>query len=143
MSWFGPGATSTVAEVARRLFFWRRLPLVFDMQGSLVGELEEHGYFRRAGWLRRSFMFLERLIDRFPDRIIGTPIAEQGFTGLAGGVAMEGTYRPVVELTQREREVAILTCRGMTSKEIGLELKLSYRTVEEYRAWVVSVLLRC
>ncbi|NQU59139.1 MAG: MFS transporter [Rhodospirillales bacterium] len=38
------------------------------------------------------------LHDRFPDRIIGTPIAEQGFTGLAGGVAMEGTYRPVVEL---------------------------------------------
>jgi PAS domain S-box-containing protein len=42
--------------------------------------------------------------------------------------------RPVVTLTQREREVAILTCRGMTSKEIGLELVLSYRTVEEYRA---------
>ena len=38
------------------------------------------------------------LHDRWPDRIIGTPIAEQGFTGLAGGVAMEGTYRPVVEL---------------------------------------------
>lgn len=42
--------------------------------------------------------------------------------------------RPLVELTQREREVAILTCRGMTSKEIGLELDLSYRTVEVYRA---------
>lgn len=42
--------------------------------------------------------------------------------------------RPIVALTQREREVAILTCRGMTSKEIGLELNLSYRTVEEYRA---------
>jgi 2-oxoisovalerate dehydrogenase E1 component len=38
------------------------------------------------------------LAARFPDRIIPTPIAEQGFTGLAGGVAMEGTYRPVVEL---------------------------------------------
>jgi len=38
------------------------------------------------------------LADRFPDRIIPTPIAEQGFCGLAGGVAMEGTYRPVVEL---------------------------------------------
>ncbi len=38
------------------------------------------------------------LYDRFPDRIIPTPIAEQGFSGLAGGVAMEGTYRPVVEL---------------------------------------------
>ena len=37
------------------------------------------------------------LAARFPDRIIPTPIAEQGFVGLAGGVAMEGTYRPVVE----------------------------------------------
>lgn len=42
--------------------------------------------------------------------------------------------RPLVTLTQREREVAILTCRGLTSKEIGLELGLSYRTVEVYRA---------
>jgi len=42
--------------------------------------------------------------------------------------------RPLVELTQREREVAILTCRGLTSKEIGLDLGLSYRTVEVYRA---------
>ncbi|HMO45189.1 MAG TPA: thiamine pyrophosphate-dependent enzyme [Rubrivivax sp.] len=38
------------------------------------------------------------LSARFPDRIIGTPIAENGFTGLAGGVALEGSYRPVVEL---------------------------------------------
>lgn len=42
--------------------------------------------------------------------------------------------RPLVALTQREREVAILTCRGLTSKEVGLELGLSYRTVEVYRA---------
>lgn len=42
--------------------------------------------------------------------------------------------RPVVELTQREREVAIFTCRGLTSKEIGRELGLSYRTIEVYRA---------
>jgi 2-oxoisovalerate dehydrogenase E1 component len=38
------------------------------------------------------------LAERFPDRVIPTPIAEGGFTGLAGGVAIEGTYRPVVEL---------------------------------------------
>lgn len=42
--------------------------------------------------------------------------------------------RPVVELTQREREVAIMTCKGLTSKEIGKQLNLSYRTVEVYRA---------
>src|ERR1017187_2570308 len=38
------------------------------------------------------------LPERFPDRIVGTPISENGFTGLAGGVALEGTYRPIVEL---------------------------------------------
>lgn len=38
------------------------------------------------------------LAERFPDRVVPTPIAEQGFVGLAGGVAMEGSYRPVVEL---------------------------------------------
>ncbi len=38
------------------------------------------------------------LFDRYPDRIIPTPIAEAGFSGLAGGVAMMGRYRPVVEL---------------------------------------------
>ena len=37
------------------------------------------------------------LAARFPGRIVPSPIAEQGFVGLAGGVAMEGTYRPVVE----------------------------------------------
>lgn len=42
--------------------------------------------------------------------------------------------RPVVELTPREREVAILTCRGLSAKEIGAELALSYRTVEAHRA---------
>lgn len=38
------------------------------------------------------------LAARFPDRIVPTPIAEQGFVGVAGGIALDGTYRPVVEL---------------------------------------------
>lgn len=38
------------------------------------------------------------LYDRYPDRIIPAPIAEAGFSGLAGGVASMGRYRPVVEL---------------------------------------------
>ncbi|GAA2183584.1 alpha-ketoacid dehydrogenase subunit alpha/beta [Brooklawnia cerclae] len=33
----------------------------------------------------------------FPDRILGTPISENGFAGLAGGMAMDGRCRPVVE----------------------------------------------
>ena len=30
-------------------------------------------------------------------RVIGTPISENGFTGLAGGLALDGRFRPVVE----------------------------------------------
>ena len=37
------------------------------------------------------------LKDAFPDRILGTPISENAFTGLAGGMALDGRYRPVIE----------------------------------------------
>jgi 2-oxoisovalerate dehydrogenase E1 component len=33
----------------------------------------------------------------FPGRVLGTPIAENAFVGLAGGIAMDGRYTPVVE----------------------------------------------
>ena len=32
-----------------------------------------------------------------PERVIGTPISENGFFGLAGGMALDGRFRPVVE----------------------------------------------
>lgn len=32
-----------------------------------------------------------------PERVLGTPISENAFTGLAGGLALDGRYRPVVE----------------------------------------------
>ena len=38
------------------------------------------------------------LVEKFPDRILGTPIAEEAFCGLAGGVAMDGRFRPVIEI---------------------------------------------
>src|SRR5262245_16933677 len=37
------------------------------------------------------------LTDRFPGRILGTPISENAFAGLAGGIALDGRHRPVVE----------------------------------------------
>ncbi|MDP5226723.1 MULTISPECIES: alpha-ketoacid dehydrogenase subunit alpha/beta [Arthrobacter] len=33
----------------------------------------------------------------FPERVLGTPISENAFAGLAGGLAMDGRFRPVVE----------------------------------------------
>jgi 2-oxoisovalerate dehydrogenase E1 component len=37
------------------------------------------------------------LKDAYPDRILGTPISENAFAGLGGGIALDGRYRPVVE----------------------------------------------
>lgn len=37
------------------------------------------------------------LVDAHPDRVLGTPISENAFAGLAGGMAMDGRFKPVVE----------------------------------------------
>ncbi|MBB1510947.1 thiamine pyrophosphate-dependent enzyme [Tessaracoccus sp. MC1756] len=39
----------------------------------------------------------KNLAKQFPDRTLGTPISENAFMGLAGGLALDGRYRPVVE----------------------------------------------
>ena len=37
------------------------------------------------------------LRDLYPARVLGTPISENAFTGLAGGMALDGRFRPVIE----------------------------------------------
>jgi len=37
------------------------------------------------------------LADAYPERVLGTPISENAFMGLGGGLALDGRYRPVVE----------------------------------------------
>lgn len=36
-------------------------------------------------------------LEKFPDRVLGTPISENAFCGMAGGMALDGRVRPVVE----------------------------------------------
>ncbi|MBC7291652.1 MAG: MFS transporter [Actinotalea sp.] len=38
------------------------------------------------------------LVEAFPGRVLGTPISENAFVGLGGGMALDGRFRPVVEL---------------------------------------------
>ncbi|MDX6222829.1 MAG: 2-oxoisovalerate dehydrogenase component [Frankiales bacterium] len=37
------------------------------------------------------------LKEAHPDRVLGTPIAENAFAGLGGGIALDGRFKPVVE----------------------------------------------
>ena len=47
------------------LFFWRRIKLVMDLQGSLSGELRAYGTFRKLPFML-SFFLLSRKTD-LPD----------------------------------------------------------------------------
>lgn len=59
-----------IGWIAKILFFWRRIVLVFDMQGSLVGELDAHGYFLNKRWLKKLFLRTESGISHLPRYIV-------------------------------------------------------------------------
>ena len=44
----------------------------------------------------------------------------------------------VAELSQRQRQVMDLVAKGLSNKEIAVQLSISPRTVENYRAWVME-----
>jgi glycosyltransferase involved in cell wall biosynthesis len=46
-----------------------KIPMVFDFQGSLTGEMIDHHFLRPGSWCHRSLRWLERNIDRWPATI--------------------------------------------------------------------------
>ena len=50
----------------QKIFFWRNIPLVSDFHGSLVGEMQSHGYLKFKP-LARIFSFLEKFINSLGD----------------------------------------------------------------------------
>lgn len=52
------------------LLFWRKIPLIMDMQGSLSGELKAYGVFDSFPVLSRLFFSIEKFICRLPASII-------------------------------------------------------------------------
>ena len=44
----------------------------------------------------------------------------------------------IAELSLRQRQVMALVATGLSNKEIALRLRISPRTVENYRAWVME-----
>lgn len=64
-----------LASIAKRSF---KVPMVFDCQGSLTGELLDHGFMKKNGFLCRMFEKLESWITRQADHIVtsSTPTAD-------------------------------------------------------------------
>lgn len=72
---------------ARTLLFWRRPPLVFDVQGSLTGELEQYRYFRALPPLAWLFAAVEWVIDRLPEALACSSAASLAIARDRFGVA--------------------------------------------------------
>ena len=56
-----------IGAFASKLF---NIPLVFDYQGSLTGEMVDHGFVRRESVLYRPLRLIERVINALPDAVI-------------------------------------------------------------------------
>ena len=59
-----------IGSILKLMFFWRRTPLVADMQGSLTGELDSHGSFDKLPFLRWPTHMLERALMLAADYIV-------------------------------------------------------------------------
>lgn len=58
-----------IGLIIKWLFFWRKTPLIADMQGSLTGELETHGVFKKIKLLKPICFAFERLLLLLPNAI--------------------------------------------------------------------------
>lgn len=53
-----------------QLFSFRKIPLIFDSQGSLASELTAHKFILKNSFWYRLFLWLEKLSYKFSDKII-------------------------------------------------------------------------
>lgn len=90
-----PAATSTVLEDARETSYveavTRALREEMERDDTVVLMGQDIGVFEGAFRVTRGFH------ERWPDRVLDTPIAESGTIGIAIGASLLG-YRPVVEM---------------------------------------------
>jgi len=54
----------------KTLFFWKRTPVVADIQGSLSGELDSYGAFKKLPFLKWPTLLLERILLMCANHIV-------------------------------------------------------------------------
>jgi FixJ family two-component response regulator len=84
-----------------------------------------------------AFDFIEKPFDE--SRLLASirDAVEKGRQRLVDAVEQEKILARFEALSARQREVMGLAVAGLSSKEIGNKLKISPKTVENHRAWVM------
>lgn len=67
-----------IGHFVRKLSF-RKVPLVFDSQGSLTRELLTYSFFKEGSLLQRLFGSIERWISRMPEYTVGSNVSVSEF----------------------------------------------------------------
>jgi glycosyltransferase involved in cell wall biosynthesis len=62
-----------------RKFSFRKVPLVFDAQGSLTKELVTYSFFKEGSILQKLFWSLEKWISRMPEYSVGSNVSVSEF----------------------------------------------------------------
>jgi two-component system response regulator FixJ len=85
-----------------------------------------------------AFDFIEKPFDE--NRLLAgiRNALEQGREHRSNAAELEQLQSKFNSLSLRQRQVMELAVAGLSSKEIGIRLKISSKTVENHRAWVME-----
>jgi two-component system response regulator FixJ len=127
-----------------------RMPGVSGL--DLVGQLNARGFIRPiilitghgdvdmavAAIKIGAFDFIEKPFDE--NRLLASirNAVVQGRLQMSDAAELEQLQSRFNSLTLRQRQVMELAVAGLSSKEIGRQLKISSKTVENHRAWVME-----
>jgi two-component system response regulator FixJ len=127
-----------------------RMPGVSGL--DLVGQLNARGFIRPiilitghgdvdmavAAIKIGAFDFIEKPFDE--NRLLASirNAVAQGRLQMSDAAELEQLQSRFNSLTLRQRQVMELAVAGLSSKEIGRQLKISSKTVENHRAWVME-----
>jgi FixJ family two-component response regulator len=86
----------------------------------------------------RAFDFIEKPFDEV--RLLASiqRAVEKGRRSEGSAVELETLQSRFNALSLRQRQVMELAAEGLSSKEIGIRLKISPKTVENHRSWVME-----
>ncbi|PKN16209.1 MAG: glycosyltransferase family 1 protein [Deltaproteobacteria bacterium HGW-Deltaproteobacteria-23] len=134
-----------------------RIPLIFDCQGSLTGEIVDHGFVGRGSFAGAVFGWLESFINKSADTIItsSTPAAAElvkswgvpvgSVTAVTDGVNTDEFF-PSDKITARKRlhfpeGVPVAAFLGLFNRYQGVDLLLDVISLLKQRGSQIHFLL--